>query len=273
MVARDSDGYLVIRVQPKPTHAVRAPTEPGLMETVAAFAEDTAATRLPSGLPPLRFGAGPGIDQAEIWGIIKTQDLRTAAGGGGGWGRPPQFRSLTGDSPEKGRLSGSFIDVEEGGKTTVAYGRTEGDQLVIVHSVAKDPIRLRETLGAPVDWGKAEIKHLDAVKTGSETQLSYEISIPIKAVKVQQASLVVRVVGYFKRLLQPNDLRTVDASVRAAVDRSASQNSVAGDGIVELKAEILRNVKPDRLEFHVNYGLGDVILVDEREAVGDDDLG
>jgi len=42
---------------------------------------------------------------------------------------------------------------------------------------------------------------------------------------------------------------------------------------VNLKAEILRNVKPDRLEFHLDYGLGDVILVDRRETVGDDQLG
>ncbi len=108
---------------------------------------------------------------------------------------------------------------------------------------------------------------------GSEFQLSYEISIPIKSTSwftFRQASLVVRVIGYFRRLLKPDEIRAVEAALRGVVEQHASQGSIAADGIVDLKAEILRNVKPERLEFHLDYGAGDLIVVERQTEAGGD---
>ncbi len=277
IVTREGEGFLVLRVQPKPTRAVRAPTEPGIMEVISAFAEDTAAMRLPSGLPPLRFGAGTGIDQGELWGIIRTQQLRTAAGGGGGWGKPPHIRSLTGDIPESGRPRGWFLHGDGDGDKAIAYGRRgDSDEIIVLQAVAKDSIKAKEALGKSVDWGKADIKHVGSSAIGSEIQLSYEISIPIKSTGwfgFAQSSLVVRVIGYFKRLLNPDEVREVEATLREVVARSASRDSIAADGIADLKAEILRKVKPERLEFHLDHGAGDLIVVERRRESSCDFAG
>jgi hypothetical protein len=271
MVAREGDGFLVFRLQPKPVHAVRAPTEPGMVEMINTFSEETAAGRLPSGLPPLRFGAGNGIAQDELLGIIKTQQLRTAASGGGGRGRPPQIRTLTGDSEGP---RGWFFDFEGDGDTTISYGRRgESDDLTVLRAVAKGSIKAREALGKSVDWSRAEIKHLGTSTVGSEVQLSYEISIPIRKTswwQLHEGSLVVRVIGYFKRLLNADEVRDIEATLRDVVEKNASQNSIAADGVADLKAEILRKVKPERLEFHLNSGAGDLIVVERQsEASGD----
>lgn len=273
VVARQGDDFLVFRLQPKPIHAVRAPTEPGMVETINSFAEETAAGRLPSGLPPLRFGAANGISQDELLGIIKTQELRTATGGGGGWGRPPKIRTLTGggEAPR-----GWFFRVEGDGEGTISYGRRGVDDDVIVLRAAKESAGARETLSKSVDWKKAEIKPLGISTAGAETQLSYEISIPIKSntwFQFRQSSLLVRAVSYFKRLLRDEEIQQLDANLRAVVDRAASQNLIAADGIADLKAEILRNVRPDRLEFHLDLGAGDLIIVERRGEAGDEPAG
>jgi hypothetical protein len=74
------------------------------METVAALALGHRSNAIAIGSTAIAVRRRAGIDEAEIWGIIKPQELRTAAGGGRD--RPPNFRLSSASSDRRNNLPG-----------------------------------------------------------------------------------------------------------------------------------------------------------------------
>jgi hypothetical protein len=268
VLSRDSEGFLVVSFQPKPPHAVRAPTESALIETVNGFAERTAASRLPSGQPPLRIGVAEGISEGELWGIVKTQEVRTTNGGGGRW-KPPVERSIDGAPPQSGRPRGLFFSVDKDSSNTIGYTTrgTTGDPIVL-RVTAKEANKAQDILRQNADWANAAIKPLDASPVTARpgtVQLAYEVTIPVKA-GGHENSLILKVLGFFKRALSAEDGQKVEAAFNTIKTR-LSNGSASADGIALLKEEILRNVKPEALEFHLKFSTDDLIIVERRTDI------
>lgn len=271
LVTRDADGFMVLRLQPRPPYVARTPTEPAMLETINNFAEHTAATRLPSGKPPLRFGVGGDMTESELWGIVKTQELRTSAFGGGGGRKPPSVKVASG-APRDPGPRGRILTMDNDEETACAYAaRNNHDDIIVLRVLGKDFTKAEALLRKPVQWGKAEIKVLGSSpgRESGEVQVAFEITVPVKTDSMWSLfwhqNMIVRIVVFFKRALT-GESEALEASIHSTISANATQEALA-DGLVALRSEISRNVNPSDLNFHVKLGTDDLIIV-ERESGG-----
>jgi hypothetical protein len=271
IITRDTDGYVVFRAIPKPSRAIRTPTEPAMLETFNTLAEETATTRLPTGVPPLRIGTSGNFSTGELNGIVRTQELRTAAGGGGGFGGPPRPpRTVTGLMPEPERPSGYFFSVIDGDKQAPGYAvRGAGNDSIILRFLGKGAGKAEIVLRRPVEWSKATVKQLGTEVGSGEnaglTGISFEITLPLKPESLLEhvwgGRLVLKLTAYFRRS-DINVMKSVSDVISARIDANTNAQVPGIDGIASLKHDILTHVGADKIEFHTTSSSDDLIIVE-----------
>lgn len=273
-IARDGNGYLLYRGIPKPPTLVRAATETAMVETVGRFSE-SAAVRQTGTRDALRIGATNGLNEAELRGIISSQEVRTAAGGGGGRGGIGSRAGASFDFSDDEFSEGRFRFDDERESNIAFTRRSESGDLIVLdvtNRTSRDTAMLMHT---PVDWNAAELKSLgvtDSLRPGKVglQEIAFEIRVPIKAIAVQPFAL--KVLAFFRRILSSSEMGNVDLAVRdvhnalTKTAHSKVQPSLL-TAIGELKREIYRQANPDALEFHLSQGQDDLTIVRREDAI------
>jgi len=303
VLTRERDGYIVIRFQPRPPMSVQAFTEPAMLEALGAISGQSARLRLPSGVPPVRLGVANGYSEGELRAVMQTEQVRTVAGGGGGWKPPRPPHDFTGLPPEPDRPSGFFYRAEnaggEGGHSAGRgndgsgrggggdgsdgyHGFGSGGEDVQLKLATKDMVRGREMMLKRVDWAKAEIRAIEHVPVADELasmhQIGFEIELPLRdppfleraRVKTSQP-FYMRVIAFFQRTPTAADVTKTKEVITTVLQQNAKDGILPIDGVARLKHEILRSLSPDDLHFYNKHSSDDLMIVrEDTDESGDE---
>jgi hypothetical protein len=274
-VARNEDGFYVLRYAPPPAISIAAGSEPALLEAVGSFAEQVAKLRGAVSDNPVRIGFSGEFSAGEIRAINLSQEMRSASGAGGGWLPPrPPGSNLWALGPEPRRPNGFFfVHNAQTGEEQVGYAarRDLGDTYTL-ESRSRSIGHAHELLLKQVNWEKATIKEIEPVRSAHFAGLNavgFEVELPLTDPPFLQwvgvmprRPLLMRIISYFRRQPAEVEREMVKNSILKVLKDNADTQAVPGDGMLALKAELLRNVKVDALEFYVNYGDSDLQLVE-----------
>jgi hypothetical protein len=273
-VARNQDGFYVLRYAPPPAVSIVARSESAMLEAVGSYAEQAAKMRAVAGEKPVRIGYSADFSIGEVRAINMSQEMRASAGAGGGWLPPrPPGGSIWGHTPEPRRPNGFFfVHSARSGEEQVGYAarRDLGDTYTL-EARSSSIGRAHELLLKQVNWEKGTIKEVETVKSlqyPDLTPVGFEVELPLTDPPFLQWTgltprkpLLIRIISYFRRQPAVAEREMVKNSILRTLKANADAQSVTGDGMLALKAELLRDVKADALEFYVNYGDSDLQLV------------
>jgi hypothetical protein len=275
LVARSQDGYYVLRYAPPPALSMVARSEPAMLEVVGSYAEQAARMRGAASETPVRIGYSGEFSAGEIRAINASQELRAAAGAGGGWLPPTPPRSFWGPTSEPGRPNGFFfVRSAEADSERVGYAaHEEAGRELSLESV--EPLKVgiaRDILVKRVDWDKAAIKEIapiGSLERAGMSQVCFEVELPVidppllqRMHLTQRRPLLIRIINYFRRPPVAEQREAIKTAIQRVMKVNADANSVASDGMLAFKMELLREVKPDHLRFYVTYGDNDLQLVE-----------
>jgi hypothetical protein len=182
-----------------------------------------------------------------------------------------------GTSPEPGKQNGFFFEHEDspgGGEAGYASRAAHGDTYSLRGRQPKVGF-IREAASKHVNWDKAKIREIDQISVASDRaglrQINFEIELPVidapfaeRVGLFTRRPLLLRIISFFQREPAAAERARVNDVIMKTLTANAEAKAVTGDGMLALKAELLREIKPDALEFHVNYGSNDLVLVDDE---------